>query len=146
MLDCERDRRKVSLSRMSFSPSDQIPTIARMCMGLGWWLALTNKKTNTPRRREKQFWDSKKRSEERSDVKYARYLPGGIPVFVLCPLALFEREIAGFCFTGAHGRVLDAGCGNGNILIRALALDWPTIDAIDYVKKYDSSNIQGLEV
>jgi len=32
----------------------------------------------------------------------------------------FEEEAARFCFSGMRGRVLDAGCGNGNLLLRAL--------------------------
>jgi hypothetical protein len=61
-----------------------------------------------------------------------RYLPDDTPLFALDALALFEREITDFYFQGAHGHIPDTGCGNGNMLIRGLALDWSTIEAIDY--------------
>ncbi|OPY52237.1 MAG: hypothetical protein A4E49_01932 [Methanosaeta sp. PtaU1.Bin112] len=69
---------------------------------------------------ELEFWESQKRCGEEIDLKLARDLPDDTPEFILKMMGDFEEEAASFCFSGAHGRVLDAGCGNGNLLIRAL--------------------------
>jgi len=57
------------------------------------------------------------------DLKLARDLPDDTPDFILRSIYEFERDAAEFCFAGARGRVLDAGCGNGNLLLRALGMD-----------------------
>jgi len=54
------------------------------------------------------------------DLKLARDLPDDTPEFILRMLTDFERDVSSFCFSGAEGLVLDAGCGNGNLLLRAL--------------------------
>jgi len=69
---------------------------------------------------ELDFWESQKRCGEEMDLKLARDLPDDTPDFILKMMGDFEEEAARFCFSGAHGRVLDAGCGNGNLLMRAL--------------------------
>jgi ubiquinone/menaquinone biosynthesis C-methylase UbiE len=69
---------------------------------------------------ELEFWESQKRCGDEIDLKLARDLPDDTPDFILRMMGDFEEEAAKFCFSGAHGRVLDAGCGNGNLLIRAL--------------------------
>lgn len=70
---------------------------------------------------ELAFWERQKRSGDDADLKMARDLPDDTPGFILSLLSDFEREVAKFCFSGADGRVLDAGCGNGNLLLRALS-------------------------
>lgn len=69
---------------------------------------------------ELDFWEDQKRCGEEIDLKLARDLPDDTPDFILKMMGDFEEEAADFCFSGAHGRVLDAGCGNGNLLVRAL--------------------------
>jgi ubiquinone/menaquinone biosynthesis C-methylase UbiE len=69
---------------------------------------------------ELEFWESQKRCGEEIDLKLARDLPDDTPDFILKMMGDFEEDAADFCFSGAQGRVLDAGCGNGNLLLRAL--------------------------
>ncbi len=80
---------------------------------------------------ELEFWESQTRCGEEIDLKLARDLPDDTPEFILKMMGDFEEEAASFCFSGAHGRVLDAGCGNGNLLIRALK------ERRSRTKKYD---------
>ncbi len=69
---------------------------------------------------ELDFWEGQKRCGEKIDLKLARDLPDDTPDLILKMMGDFEEEVAGFCFSGAHGKILDAGCGNGNLLVRAL--------------------------
>ena len=69
---------------------------------------------------ELDFWEGQKRCTEEMDLKLARDLPDDTPDFILKMMGDFEDEAARFCFSGAEGRVLDAGCGNGNLLMRSL--------------------------
>jgi len=69
---------------------------------------------------ELEFWEGQKRCANEMDLKLARDLPDDTPDFILKMMGDFEDEAARFCFSGAQGRVLDAGCGNGNLLLRAL--------------------------
>ena len=69
---------------------------------------------------ELAFWEVQKRCGDEADLKIARDLPDDTPDFILKAMGEFEEEAAGFCFSGAEGRILDAGCGNGNLLLRAL--------------------------
>jgi ubiquinone/menaquinone biosynthesis C-methylase UbiE len=69
---------------------------------------------------ELEFWERQKRCGEEIDLKLARDLPDDTPDFILKMMGDFEEDAADFCFSGAQGRVLDAGCGNGNLLLRAL--------------------------
>jgi ubiquinone/menaquinone biosynthesis C-methylase UbiE len=69
---------------------------------------------------ELDFWEGQKRGEDEMDLKLARDLPDDTPDFILKMMGDFEDEAARFCFSGAEGRVLDAGCGNGNLLMRSL--------------------------
>jgi ubiquinone/menaquinone biosynthesis C-methylase UbiE len=71
-------------------------------------------------REELEFWESQTRCGEAADLKLARDLPEDTPEYILGMMEEFEEEAALFCFSGAKGRVLDAGCGNGNLLLRAL--------------------------
>lgn len=71
-------------------------------------------------REELEFWESQTRRGEAVDLKLARDLPDDTPEYILGMMEEFEEEAALFCFSGAKGRVLDAGCGNGNLLLRAL--------------------------
>jgi ubiquinone/menaquinone biosynthesis C-methylase UbiE len=74
----------------------------------------------SPQRKELVFWEALRKSGDEVDLKLARDLPDDAPVFILRMLTEFEMEAAEFCFGGAGGLVLDAGCGNGNLLLRAL--------------------------
>ncbi len=69
---------------------------------------------------EQEFWESLEKNGVEVELKYARDLPDDTPEFILRMLAEFERDVAEFCFNGAEGLVLDAGCGNGNLLFRSL--------------------------
>lgn len=71
-------------------------------------------------RKELEFWETLRKGGEEVELKLARDLPDDAPEFVLRILTEFERDAAEFCFDGAGGLVLDAGCGNGNLLLRAL--------------------------
>ena len=72
-------------------------------------------------KQELEFWENLKKSGEEIDLRYARDLPDDTPQFILRMLAQFERDVAEFSFGGCSGLVLDAGCGNGNILVRAMS-------------------------
>ncbi|MDD4161569.1 MAG: class I SAM-dependent methyltransferase [Methanothrix sp.] len=69
---------------------------------------------------ELEFWEDQKKCGNGIDLKLARDLPDDTPDFILKMMGDFEEEASRFCFSGAQGRVLDAGCGNGNLLLRAL--------------------------
>jgi len=69
---------------------------------------------------ELEFWERQNRCVDEVDLKMARDLPDDTPDFIMNVIAEFEEEAARFCFSGASGLVLDAGCGNGNLLLRAL--------------------------
>lgn len=71
-------------------------------------------------REELDYWEGQKRCGEEIDLKLARDLPDDTPDFILKMMTDFEQDAAGFCFSGAKGLVLDAGCGSGNLLLRAL--------------------------
>lgn len=76
--------------------------------------------TGSLQRKELEFWETLRKSGEEVELKLARDLPDDAPEFILRMLSEFERDAAEFCFGGAGGLVLDAGCGNGNLLLRAL--------------------------
>jgi len=99
---------------------------------------------------ELEFWESQKRCGEEIDLKLARDLPDDTPDFILRMMGDFEEDAARFCFSGAHGRVLDAGCGNGNLLIRALNerrsrknMDGQALQALEVVGMDFSANMLG---
>ena len=71
-------------------------------------------------REELQFWETQKRCGEDIDLKMARDLPDDAPDYILKMMGDFEEAASGFCFADARGMVLDAGCGNGNLMQRAL--------------------------
>ena len=54
------------------------------------------------------------------NLKLARDLPDDTPDYILQIMEDFEEEASRFCFSGEKGSILDAGCGNGNLLLRAL--------------------------
>jgi len=74
-------------------------------------------------REELDFWEAQTRCGEAVDLKLARDLPDDTPDYILKMVEDFEEEVSKFCFSGARGRVLDAGCGNGNLLLRTLGRD-----------------------
>jgi SAM-dependent methyltransferase len=69
---------------------------------------------------EQEFWECLEKNGEEVELKYARDLPDDTPKFILRMLSEFERDVAAFCFDGSKGRVLDAGCGNGNLFFRSM--------------------------
>lgn len=71
-------------------------------------------------REELDFWEAQTRCGDAIDLKLARDLPDDTPDYILDMMENFEEQASEFCFFGARGRVLDAGCGNGNLLLRAL--------------------------
>lgn len=76
-------------------------------------------KSCVQQKEELDFWEELRKSGEETDLKYARDLPNDTPKFILRMLSEFESDVAEFCFGDASGAVLDAGCGNGNLLMRA---------------------------
>lgn len=97
-----------------------------------------NAVTKSLQREEQEFWERLEKNGVEVELKYARDLPDNTPEFILRMLAEFEGDVAEFCFSGAEGLVLDAGCGNGNLLMRAI----PSLKA-DYVGTDFSSNMLG---
>ncbi len=87
---------------------------------------------------EQVFWERLEKNGVEVELKYARDLPDDTPKFILRMLAEFESDVAEFCFSDAKGLVLDAGCGNGNLLMRAM----PSREA-DYVGTDFSRNMLG---
>lgn len=79
-------------------------------------------KSESLQRMEHEFWENLRKEGEDVDLKYARDLPDDTPDFIIGMLSKFEQEVAEFCFGDASGVVLDAGCGNGNLLMRSLSL------------------------
>ena len=68
---------------------------------------------------ERRFWEDLRKGGDEVELKYARDLPDDTPEFILKTLISFEDDVTRFCFDEASGRVLDAGCGNGNLLMRS---------------------------
>ena len=98
-------------------------------------------------KQELEFWENLKKSGEEIDLRYARDLPDDTPQFILKMLARFERDVAEFSFEGCAGLVLDAGCGNGNILMQAMCLTsgkQPLKDQIRYVGLDFSRNMLSM--
>jgi ubiquinone/menaquinone biosynthesis C-methylase UbiE len=89
------------------------------------------------------FWERQKRCGDGSDLKMARDLPDDTPHLILDMVDDFEKEAAEFCFSGARGRVLDAGCGNGNLTIRALKKDLAENGGCEFVGMDFSRNMLG---
>ena len=92
---------------------------------------------------ELEFWERQKRWGDESDLKMARDLPDDTPHLILGMVDDFENEAAKFCFSGARGRVLDAGCGNGNLTIRALKMDLAENGCCEFVGMDFSRNMLG---
>jgi SAM-dependent methyltransferase len=98
-------------------------------------------------KQEQGFWENLKKNGEEIDLRYARDLPDQTPEFILRMLAQFEDEVARFSFEGCSGLVLDAGCGNGNILRRAMSQSsskQPLTRKIKYVGLDFSRNMLGM--
>ena len=98
-------------------------------------------------KQELEFWENLKKSGEEIDLRYARDLPDDTPQPILKMLAQFEKEVAEFAFKGCSGLVLDAGCGNGNILMRAMSQTSgkkPLKERIRYVGLDFSRNMLGM--
>jgi SAM-dependent methyltransferase len=92
---------------------------------------------------ELEFWERHEKHGEEIDLKLARDLPDDTPAFILGMLSNFEKEATDFCFSGAKGRILDAGCGNGNLLLRALINDTDANKSTQYVGMDFSGNMLG---
>jgi len=68
---------------------------------------------------ELDFWESLKKRGPKQDIAYARNLPDRTPLFLLEMFLKLETKIAEFCWHEASGIILDAGCGNGELLFRS---------------------------
>jgi SAM-dependent methyltransferase len=101
------------------------------------------KKAGCLQKEELAFWESQKRIGDESDLKMARDLPEDTPEFILRMLSDFEAKAAAFCFSGSGGRILDAGCGNGNLLLKALKKEGKENKATDFVGMDFSRNMLG---
>jgi ubiquinone/menaquinone biosynthesis C-methylase UbiE len=68
------------------------------------------------------------------------------PQFILNMLSQFEEEVAQFSFEGCSGSVLDAGCGNGNILLRVASRlsGHPSQNPVRYVGLDFSKNMLSM--
>lgn len=77
-------------------------------------------KENSLQKQELNFWEDLRKNGDEIDLRYARDLPDDTPKFILKLLARFEEDVAKFAFDRCSGLVLDAGCGNGNMLLRAI--------------------------
>jgi ubiquinone/menaquinone biosynthesis C-methylase UbiE len=75
---------------------------------------------NNLQKQELDFWENIKKTGDEIELRYARDLPDDTPMYILRMLSLFEEDVARFSFDECSGLVLDAGCGNGNILVRAI--------------------------
>jgi SAM-dependent methyltransferase len=100
-------------------------TITSAKWGIPQVAELNFSSTENLQKEELDFWEGQKRCGDDIDLKLARDLPDDTPDFILKMMGDFEDEAARFCFSGAQGRVLDAGCGNGNLLLRALKNENP---------------------
>jgi ubiquinone/menaquinone biosynthesis C-methylase UbiE len=69
---------------------------------------------------EHRFWENVEKNGDMLDLRYARDLPDDTPGFILSHLTAFEQDVSKFCFENASGDLLDAGCGNANLLVHAL--------------------------
>jgi SAM-dependent methyltransferase len=96
------------------------------------------KKDKSHQMRELEYWE-KLAADIKNNLKCARVLPDDTPEFILKLLTEFEIEVTKFCFDGYSGLMLDAGCGNGAILMHALEL-FPESN-INYVGLDFSRNI-----
>ena len=92
-------------------------------------------------KKELEFWESQKKSGEDMDLKLARDLPDDTPDFILSMLSGFEKDVAEFCFANCEGLILDAGCGNGNLLLRALRSDHSNCRAARFIGMDFSKNM-----
>lgn len=87
------------------------------------------------------FWERQNKSGDEVDLKLARDLPDDTPEFVLRMLIDFEKDAAKFCFSGAKGRILDAGCGNGNLAQRAMRDETTEMDIVQFIGMDFSRNM-----
>src|SRR5512136_1906652 len=83
--------------------------------------SVSTTKHKSLQKQELDFWDHLKKNGREIDLRYARDLPDETPQFILKMLAQFEDQVAQFSFEGCSGLVSDAGCGNGNIMLRAMS-------------------------
>jgi len=98
-------------------------------------------KASCLQKEELMFWERQNKSGDEADLKLARDLPDDTPRFILNMLNDFEKDAAKFCFSGAKGRILDAGCGNGNLAQRVLRGEAIEKDTIRFIGMDFSRNM-----
>jgi len=101
----------------------------------------SNQKAACLQKEELMFWERQNKSGDEVDLKLARDLPDDTPEFILRMLTDFEKDAAKFCFSGARGRILDAGCGNGNLAQRALRYETTEMEAVKFLGMDFSRNM-----
>jgi len=70
-------------------------------------------------RREHRFWETLEKQGGEVELRYARDLPDDTPEYIIRHLIQFEKDVSRFCYQNLSGLILDAGCGNGNLLVHA---------------------------
>lgn len=70
---------------------------------------------------EMEFWEKLEKNGDNLDLRYARDIPDDAPQYIISHIEEFERDVAKFCYNGANGLILDAGCGCGNLMVDALS-------------------------
>jgi ubiquinone/menaquinone biosynthesis C-methylase UbiE len=98
-------------------------------------------KASCLQKEELMFWERQNKSGDEADLKLARDLPDDTPRFILNMLNDFEKDAAKFCFSGAKGRILDAGCGNGNLAQRVMRGEAIEKDTIRFIGMDFSRNM-----
>jgi len=85
----------------------------------------------------KKYWN-RLASEISNDKQLGRALPDDAPEFIVKWVSEFEKDISTYCLNDHAGLLLDAGCGNANLLMHALNL-FPkkniTYVGLDFSKK-----------
>ena len=94
-------------------------------------------------REELAFWERQRRCGDDCDLKMARDLPDDTPQFILRLQREFEERATAFSFAGSGGMVLDAGCGNGELLIAALEMGMAKENGPRFIGMDFSANMLG---
>ena len=71
-------------------------------------------------RSQKEKWEHLTRTGNNQELKYGRDLPDDTPEQILKYYDEFEDHVTELSFEGVSGLLLDAGCGNGNLVGRAI--------------------------
>jgi ubiquinone/menaquinone biosynthesis C-methylase UbiE len=98
--------------------------------------------------RKRDYWD-KLATAINDDINLARALPNDAPEFLTKWVSAFEVDVAEFYLENFSGVLLDAGCGNGNLLVHAMRLpSWSKMSyiGIDFsLKMIERTNVRAKE-